>query len=258
MNYFDDERNIIENFQNVSTRETLLITHRQESKKIFESINNKRNWKYWTFSGNKSDPPPDFYSDKYKLMMDVMRVDDHTHKVKGKLINETNAKESKIQNELKCNGLKDIFPNANFIVNAITDLPTEKDHSYLWYKESFARVLNEHNNKVELYKKNHLGYKIIFFVFDESSLYLEANEKIDNKKLGMEIKGRIHVFFEDEEFLNIIKNLDIDYLIWYAPYKYAESIYGLVELPKVVIYDLKNIDIETINYNENLMVSAEV
>ena len=44
---------------------------------------------------------------------------------------------------------------------------------------------------------------------------------------------------------------------WYAPYKYAESIYGLVELPKVVVYDLKNIDIETINYNENLMVSTE-
>ena len=44
---------------------------------------------------------------------------------------------------------------------------------------------------------------------------------------------------------------------WYAPYKYAESIYGLVESPKVVVYDLKNIDIETINYNENLMVSTE-
>ena len=77
--------------------------------------------------------------------------------------------------------MKDNFPNTNFIVNAITDLPTEKDHNYSWYKESFERVLNEHNKKVELYKKNHPGYKIIFFVFDESTLYFESTYTYPNK-----------------------------------------------------------------------------
>lgn len=151
-------------------------------------------WKNWIYSGGKSDLPPDFYSDNCKLMMDVMRVDDHTHKVKGKFINETNAKESKIQNELKSSGLKDNFPNANFIVNAITDLPTEKDHRYLWYKEMFTRVLSEYNKKVELYNKNHPGYKIIFFVFDESSQYFQTYSKADKCNFGMEVEGILHFF----------------------------------------------------------------
>ncbi len=258
MNYYDDECKIIEHFQGVKTYETLLISIGIECEKLFACINDQSMWGNWIFSGEKSAPPPDFYSDKYKSMMDVMRVDDHTHKVKGKYINETNAKESKIQNELKISGLKDNFPNANFIVNAITDLPTEKDHNYLWYKESFERVLNEHNKKVELYKKNHPGYKIIFFVFDESSLYFETKEKINSIKSKMSIEGKVHLFFQDAKFLNIIKNLDVDYLIWYAPYKYAQSDNGKIDLPKVVIYKINDIDIETINYNENLMISAEV
>ena len=215
-------------------------------------------WENWIFSGGKSAPPPDFYSDKYKLMMDVMRVDDHTHKIKGKFVNETNAKESKIQNELKISGLKDNFPNTNFIVNAITDLPTEKDHNYSWYKESFERVLNEHNKKVELYKKNHPGYKIIFFVFDESTLYFETIEKINSVKSGMSVEGKVHLFFQDASFLNFIKNLNIDYLIWYAPYKYAQAIDGIIDLPKVVIFKIKDINIEAVYYNKNMMISAEV
>lgn len=42
--------------------------------------------------------PPDYYSDDLKLMMDVMRIDDHSHKnKKGKKVNHTYAWESQME-----------------------------------------------------------------------------------------------------------------------------------------------------------------
>ena len=35
-------------------------------------------WKTWIDASSKNALPPDFYNNKFKLMMDVMRIDDHT------------------------------------------------------------------------------------------------------------------------------------------------------------------------------------
>ena len=88
-------------------------------------------------------PPPDFYNDKLKLMMDVMRIDDHAFESKnGKIVNPTNQRESVIQKQIRKSGLLDSFPNVkNVIVTAVTDLTTDEDHNYKFYYSNFERVL---------------------------------------------------------------------------------------------------------------------
>ena len=79
MNFFDDERKIIDFFQDSSIFETWFPTPSLGAVRIYKSIHNRKKWNEWIYNAGKSDPPPDFYSKKFGLMMEVMRVDDHTH-----------------------------------------------------------------------------------------------------------------------------------------------------------------------------------
>ena len=136
MNYFDDESIIIEHFQEIECSSVFFPEVTKDAIHYFKSIHDKVKWGKWVNSSGKSDPPPDFYSDEFKCMMDVMRIDDHSFKnKKGKLINPTNRNESSIQIELSKSGLLDMFPNARLIVNPDTKLSTQENHNYVFYKK---------------------------------------------------------------------------------------------------------------------------
>ena len=261
MNYFDDESKIIEYLQGEKLNTVFLMNDNELARKIFTSIHDKKEWKSWHNSSGKSDPPPDFYNDKLKVMMDVMRIDDHAFKDKnGKIINPTNQLESKIQKELlKSVILKNHLNIKNVMVTAITDLPTDEDHNYKFYYSNFERVLMKHNSQVGLYNENHSGYKTIFLVLDESSAYFEIESKIDNSMM----KGKPHYWFWDNMFVKICKELRIDYLIWYAPFKYyiVPQNFEKPNLPKVCVIDIENIGqwsscLKT--YDINKMKSSEL
>lgn len=241
MNFFDDESKIIECLQDVKLNRVLPLNNSTAVREIFASIHDTEEWKLWSDSSGKSDPPPDFYNDKLKLMMDVMRIDDHAFENKnGKIVNPTNQQESIIQKEIRKSGMLDSFPNVkDVIVTAVTDLSTYEDHNYKFYYSNFERVLMKHNNQIDLYEKNHPGYKTIFLVLDESSAYFEMEAKMDNGVL----KGQLHYWFCDNMFVNILKKLRIDYLIWCTPFKYYEVPQGeeKIDLPEVCIIDIKNI-----------------
>lgn len=259
MNFFDDENKIIEWFQLVDHSSVYFPIETNELVATFESIHNEKEWTLWTNSSGKSDPPPDFYCDEIKLMMDVMRVDDHAHKnKKGKIVNPTNARESEMQKELRESGILDKFPNVkNIICNAITDLPAEQDHNYKFYKNNFIRTIDEHKRKIELYKQNHPNFKIIFFILDESSAYFEAEDKPQTILEGMPFIGRPHFWFLDKEFLQIFENSKIDYVIWFTPFKHDE-LFGGMRLPEIVVFDTTQIIKELQNYVIDKMVSCEV
>ena len=179
MNYYDNEANIIESFQNALEYGDILCISNNENEliSILESFE-LCNWASWTNSSAKNDPPPDFYNNRLKLMMDVMRVDDHAREINGKIHNPTNVKESKIQKELRHLINQNQFPKCNkIIVNAISELPTNEDHNYTFYSKNFNRVLTNHLSKISNYKANHPNYKVIFFVFDESSEYVQVKSK---------------------------------------------------------------------------------
>lgn len=260
MNLFDDERKIIEGFQRIQDEKVCFPSVNDDVEEIYRSVHEASCWKNWIYSAGKSDPPPDFYNEKSCLMMDVMRVDDHAFlNEKGKVINPTNAGESQLRKELENSGILELFPNLETVfVNAKTMLPTKEDHNYTFYIDNFKRVIGEHSKKVDLYKKNHPGFKTIFFVMDESSAYFSSREEDVNPEAGKMIKGNPHLFFLDKAFIDSIRQAPIDYLIWYVPFKLLKTDRGRFNLPRAVIYDIGRLDFEEINYDAPYMVSTEI
>ena len=96
-------------------------------------------------------------------------------------------------------------------------------------------------------------------MFDESSAYAEVSAKIEHRQIGQQFSGRIHYWFADAAFLSSFRTSEIDYLIWYSPYKKIDLMDGQqVTLPRVVVYNIRKMDIDDIVYNEDFMMSVEV
>ncbi|ANZ95244.1 hypothetical protein BFC19_07555 [Brochothrix thermosphacta] len=255
MGHFDNENNIIEYFRCLDDKDLWPLN--TDCVEILECIR-EDNWRKWKDSSGKSDLPPDFYSEEYSVMMDVMRIDDHTHKnKKGKKVNHTYAKESMMMKELKDSGWIDLIPKGKFITNGDSGLQTKEDHNYTWYKKNFIDVLSKHISKIDNYKKNHPGYKLVFFVFDESSTYFESLNVVSEKDMvvGNKLSAKPHIHFLDKSFIDVIKGSEVDYLIWFTPFK-KDEIYS--EFPKAVILDLSDLPDALIEYTEIRMISNEV
>lgn len=265
MKMYDNENDIIEHFQMLSTESICLLTgETEEIKTIVSSILKEEEWKTWINSSGKGDPPPDFYNDELKIMMEVMRADDHGFiSPKGKTVNPTRQRESEIMCELQEKGVLDKFTNAKLFINAVTDLPTQEDHNYQYYLENFRGTVEKHIKNIKKYKENHPGYKVVFFVFDESSAYFEMGQPNCNVKMGKMFEAYPHLWFLDKAFVNAFKDSEIDFLIWFTPYKHCDAFSvedgHCLNLPEVVIYDVKNMNIPYFrDYKEELMESAEI
>lgn len=240
MSNFDDEEKIIDWLHMNCVRVAAITGMDDSAETILETIVNPDKWWLWTNSAGKGDPPPDFYCSDEQIMMEVMRIDDHTFVgKKGGVVNETAARESQIQRKLR-----QLFPNTNnIIVNAVTDLPGREDHNYARYLESIKRVTAQHIKHIELYRKNHPGYKLVFFIFDESSAYIKtSNQELIQKgiKEGQHVEGRKHFFFKDKALLETLRDVDVDYLLWFAPFKHFFNVDESKQLPSVCFYDLKS------------------
>lgn len=262
MYYMDSEESIISHFQSVECDSVYFPVENEDIINVFESIYNIEKWKDWKYSAGKADPPPDFYSDSYLTMMEVMRVDDHSYKnKKGKVVNPTNIHIRDVEKEIMQSGIMDIFPNAELIINAHTDLPTDQDHNYTFYYKNFVRTVEHHKERIDLYKTNHPKHKIIFFVMDESSAYFEAEDINDVEKkreAGECIAGKPHFHFMDKNFLKVFENSKIDYFIWYTPFKLINLNGEILDLPQVCVFDVKKMTKRNITYDAKRMISAEI
>ena len=259
MLFAEKESNIINMFRHLEKKEIGLIPNNPEAERICQSILESEQWDYWSDSSGKNMPPPDFYNDHEKIMLEVMRVDDHGFKKKGKIINQTLVREHTVERELRESGILDQLPNLeSIIINADSGLPTEKDHNYRFYFDNFKRTLEHHKLKIDNYRKNHPGYRIIFFVFDESSAYVLMKKVPKEIKEGQLAKGKAHLWFADKRFVEVFQNTSIDYLIWFSPYKLVHSVGKKTLLPKACVFDCAKIDYELIDYDALHMVSAEV
>lgn len=264
MKTLNDENAIIKYFQDLSTEEIVLLGNIDKCKEVVEEILDKHKWNEWTNSSGKDNPPPDFYNANKKIMMEVMSVDDHEFQEKGKIKNPARAKEGeKIKEIINSLGNK-IGEDTLVLTNVSTDLPTDEDHSYSKYLSCFERVINNHKTKIPLYKKNHPEYKLIFFIFDQSSMYFENENLVDKNsiKINQMFYGRIHNHCLDRHFVELIKSSGADYFIWFTPFKMYKKI-DLTprEMYKAVVIDIKSNDyskIELCDYNEKLMISSEV
>lgn len=258
MLYADKESNIIDLFHSVSAHEIALIPESTQSEAVLKCVWDETLWQEWTDSSAKDAPTPDFFNDTEKLMMEVMRVDDHGRKKKGTIINPTYMRERELEHELRESGLIDENSGEQkIIINAITELPTEEDHNYRFYFENFRRTVEHHRNKIDNYQRNHPGYKLIFFVFDESSAYFEADLPHKHVASREIVSGHPHYYFMDKRFIDIIKDAGADFFVWYAPFKLLLSDEGKIDLPKACVFDCKDDLMPLIEYDMNKMVSAE-
>ena len=95
-------------------------------------------------------------------------------------------------------------------------------------------------------------------MIDESSAYFRIYDKSIKPEEGKRVIGAPHLFFFDKSFIEEIKNIRIDYLIWYAPFKLLRTNDGIFTLPQAVIYNIHEIDFDDIEYDQSEMRSSEV
>lgn len=255
----NDEQITLEHFRLTGTN-LISIPYDLDSERIadlFLSVFCDGRWSEWTDNSSHSDSPPDFFSIKDRYMMEVMQVDDHEYLDGKNLVNPLKKRESETYREIvKKMGMDEKTTVKTMMVNCITDLPSEEDHSYQKYVDSFKRVVEKHAKHIKLYKQNHPGYKLIIFIFDSSSAYMELilEDRKRVVKRGDMMTGRIHWWHADRRFVDVMKNLDVDCIIWWTPYKYIEGLPG--PLPEITVLDPKHLnDVE--DYDLDLMLSAE-
>lgn len=259
MLFAEKESNLIEAFRFLSISEIALIPENNETESVCLSIHDETLWKDWFDSSAKDAPPPDYYNDSERLMMEVMRVDDHGFKKRGKIINPTYTREHEIERQLRESGFLSQFPeDVRLIINADSGLPTAEDHNYRYYFESFKRTVEHHKQKINNYRRNHPGYKTAFFVYDESTAYVLVNRVPKKIKAGHFGSGIAHLWFCDKRFVEVFKNSEIDYLVWFAPYKMYHNLNRLPQLPTACVYDCHSIDMSLIDYDVEHMISTEV
>lgn len=260
MNRYDKEERIINDFQELRKAQIGMVPLNLKILKLYGCIRNKRKWIKWVDTSAKNELPPDFYNDKLKLMMDVMRIDDHAYvDENGRVINRHNERESKIIEELisKNEMFREIAKNGNLFITPDSGLRGYNDHNYNFYINNFKRVVGKHIKKIEKYKQNHSGFKTIFFIFDESSPYMKLIGCKSIPKPGDLMHGDLHQWWRDSNMLSIIKDSNIDYLIWMTPYKHFNSI-EKVKYPLAMIYEVSKIDFDNlIRYEIDELISLE-
>lgn len=235
MNYYDDEENIIQLLQFVESSKVNFVNITCRSLLFWESLHNEELFKNWINSSGKDVPPPDFYSKKYKYMLEVMRVDDF---VIGK--QSPNAIESKylreVDNYLRENG-NTTLKESNIQMLVIPRGKNISENSYATYVENFRRVAKKHLEKISEYRRNHPKYKLGFLVFDESAGYIQVEDPGMKRKPGDAISGIIHSFCYDRKFIEVFDGYDLDFLVWMTPNKNSSEKQQI--FPNVSIFDLK-------------------
>lgn len=259
MRTFNDERMILDSFKYF--KKICYFGNVNNIRKITRLLKNVNNSKQWINTSGKNDPPPDFYNKKHQIMMDVMRVDDCAYVDKrGKVQNKTLQKEGEIKK-----AYFDYPDSDNIDAYIITSsgLKTDEDHNFKRYCDNFKRVFKNHESKLELYQRNHPGYKTIFFIFDESTAYQQVENKQDLERIkeGNVILSQPHFAFIDKYFIDILKNSKVDYVVWLTPWKLVRYVKNgkikIFPMPQCAIYSIRSIPDISREYDHKMIKSLE-
>ncbi len=260
MNALNIEKNQLDYFRTgFEHARCMLIPNDELTANVIEAVVDAAGW---TDCSGKDVPPPDFVCMPKGIMLEAMRVDDHERPGDRKgFVNPVRARESEIIKEYESEFselLASAAEGATLTVTGKTDLPTVEDHNYEFYLSAFKRIIEKHAAHASDYRGNHPGLELVFYVFDESTFYLEASEHHGtNPRKGESVRGRPHYWFADAAFLDVIGRSGADYFIWYTPFKQPQLFASELMLPDTVVYDLIRFDPERITYDATHMISAE-
>ena len=262
---FDDEAFIIKFMSDTSKSETGLFPHCHKTMRLYKNLFNT---KLWTDNSADTNNPPDFYSNRLKLMMDVMQVSEYAYEEqrgkKTKHVDPMKQREAKLLKDLAAKGIV-AGKDCPVIVVANGDSSIGLEHNYQQYLNEFKRVVGYHNSRIPEYEANHPGLKTILFVFDQSSQYVVSAKKItkeDTKAGNVCTATELHCWFMDKNFVDFIASLDCEYVVWATPCKGGYEVLPwsdeVPQMPRLCIFkvsDCKNLDTKV--YDEDLLVSVE-
>lgn len=228
---FDKESDIFNRLATVVPEKMCPLTQSDSEVELYEIFHEQTHW-----IDNSADTknPPDYYNDIDGYMMDFMRTNDYEiHKKNGKVKNNIAAAENRMVKEIEASGILDILPNVSR-ENIICIPKDDIEPSLTRYHDNIKHVLEDHNKQVNVYRANHPNHKLIFCVCDLS----EHEHKVRGLKPDGSVFdiGIYHPCF-DNTVLHMIKDLDVDFVVWYRPWLMPDA-----DSPQLVIIDVCELD----------------
>ena len=238
---FDNEQNIL-NYLLRYTEQVLLSNGNSFEKKILRYI---KDIDSFTSNNGHGDLPPDYYSDRYSVMFDVLRINDTEV---NKKYNPIKIEERKMRKQVLKSGMLDT-PNI-ITVFASDDV---NEHSFDKYIKQAKRTIKNHIDKIPLWIKEHPAIKNKgLLVFDETEFCFEGFVKyVGNGEFAYCYKSPlvIHEAWNDKMFVQPIYESNLDFVIWFCPYKPYGNIpmKHNIKFPSIVIADTR---FQRTNYKE--------
>lgn len=203
-------------------------------KKVKSILLSDKSWKN-TSQHKSAEPTPDFVNDKQKMMLEMIKVDDNSPESGFMQKIDRNLRTGKPNMSLHKN-VKDVQNSS--ISEVEVNIPVSdilQKASLKYYRSNIKTRLQKHTGKVaEKYKKNRQSYKLIFFIQDYSSWYVRYFPAKDG------IKRDYYNPLLDSEFINMMRNNGVDFVLWHKPH------YGNNEIPEYVLKDLQNVRSESL------------
>lgn len=241
MGRLDNEENIIKDVHRIPRKQITLLTNSKFEKSLICAM---KELPKWTANNGHANEPPDYFSIDHRLMFDVMRVNDSETVIttkRGKKVynNPTLKRERNLLQEIR-----DVFPNVsedNIFINAVPDGDYDKIHNYQNYYNHAQRVFSSHIARIPRCRELHPGYKMGFLVMDETESYLQHSNIIDaaapyDSNRVYQVLATPHVPFIDKRFMECLFKSDLDFVIWFMPYKHNEKMQ--LQPPKLCFIDM--------------------
>lgn len=207
----------------------------------------------WGDLSADSNEHPDFSSEKYKMMMEFMNVDCEDIAENGK-INSPNSiavgkKLHKLGNIIENDDFRDciVYTTPNNDNAVITD-------TYQNYLNGFKRVVSKHIQKISEYRAEHPNYKLGFVLIDYTVRYYVCSciEDVERFDLKEPVNVELHKWVLDSAFMNVFNGADVDFVVWYAPFK-MNMVNGKNDVPMITFIDPKT-NTNLIDYDPTLIV----
>lgn len=241
---FESESFIFKHFKTVPSSRIKYLGRRFPCLRIKTLLKCPLFSKSWVDSSSKSARAPDFHNEKHHLMMDFARVDDCVFE--GKAGVNSFARASKFMKEHAGKNYKNVLKEKGITLYFVPDTTNDKEFNYLGYLKSFKTVLMDHSKKVASYHSNYPKCKTcVMFIFDESNPYYQKDTT------------ELHCCFLDKKFIEIIKECNFDYVVWFTHYKSVYKNGKEIKIPLAYIYDVKHFKETGKEYDQNKMAKLK-
>lgn len=252
---FDDEEDILSAVRMILQENRLEVLHfngNSFNKKIEHAI---LDVEHLVADNGHAAVPPDYFSEKHSIMFDVMRVNDSELK---KSYNPVKIRERKLFQAVEKEFGLYMPADAPVIVATESDIPEE--HCYKNYVKNSQRVIGAHIDKLPLWKNKHQDIKYSgLFIFDETETYFTGMSRpsgnLDKPWFrAADLNCGFHKPWLDRRLMQSIYESEIDFVIWFEPYKVGGIAMECgVQMPAVVFLDTRFCFDKYIDYSDKLV-----